>query len=213
MVEGPQNMNAEKIQKTEEWKKAADFHGHVCPGLAIGFQAAKAGMEWLKENRSIDEELVAIVETNACGADAIQSLTGCTFGKGNFIYEDIGKQAFSFLSRKDGKGVRVSLKPGIINLSDEHRILMDKVRSDEATEEEKKRFWEIHEQRSRRILDSNYDEIFNISETSVDLPQKAKIEPSELCDNCGEPVMASKLIKEDGRLLCGPCNGVFEENA
>jgi formylmethanofuran dehydrogenase subunit E len=212
-MEEPRNMNAEKIQSSEEWKKAADFHGHVCPGLAIGFQAAKAGMEWLRENRSMDEELVAIVETNACGADAIQSLTGCTFGKGNFIFKDIGKQAFSFLSRKDGKGVRVSLKPGVINLSDKHRALMDRVRSDEATEEERQRFWEIHEQRSCNILDSKYEDIFNISESSVQLPQKAKIEPSELCDNCGEPVMASKLIKEDGQLLCGPCNGVFEENA
>ncbi len=204
-------MSAEEIQRSEEWKKAVDFHGHVCPGLAIGFQAAKAGMDWLRENRSMDEELVAIVETNACGADAIQSLTGCTFGKGNFIFKDIGKQAFSFLSRKDGRGVRVSLKQGVINLSDEHRELMEKVRSDKATEEERQRFWETHQQRSSQILDSKYEDIFNISQSSVRLPQKAKIEPSEMCDNCGEPVMSSKLTLKDGRLLCGTCNGVFDE--
>jgi len=38
----------------------------------------------LGENRAEDEEIVAVVETDACGADAIQVRTGCTFGKGNF---------------------------------------------------------------------------------------------------------------------------------
>ena len=27
------------------WQKAAAFHGHVCPGLAIGFKACEAAMK------------------------------------------------------------------------------------------------------------------------------------------------------------------------
>ena len=30
--------------------------------------------------------------------DAVQVLTGCTFGKGNLIYRPTGKMAFSFLT-------------------------------------------------------------------------------------------------------------------
>jgi formylmethanofuran dehydrogenase subunit E len=94
-----------------DFQRCADFHGHICPGLSIGFRAA---MDWLRENRAEDEELVAIVETDACGADAIQVLTGCTFGKGNFHYRDYGKQAFSLFGRTSGRGVRVCLRPGAL---------------------------------------------------------------------------------------------------
>ncbi len=38
-----------------------------------------------------------------CGVDAIQVLTGCTYGKGNLIHRDLGKMAFSFYRRTDGK--------------------------------------------------------------------------------------------------------------
>jgi len=78
------------------------FHGHWCPGLAVGIRAA----EWaLREmGRAADEEIVAVVETDMCGVDAIQFLTGCTFGKGNLIHRDWGKNAFSFYRRRDGKG-------------------------------------------------------------------------------------------------------------
>ena len=57
------------------------FHGHECPGLAIGYRMATAAMETLDSFRAEDEELVAIVENDACGVDALQCVTGCTFGK------------------------------------------------------------------------------------------------------------------------------------
>jgi formylmethanofuran dehydrogenase subunit E len=79
------------------------FHGHLCPGLVIGYKAARAALDGLKVERAEDEELFAIVETDACGADAIQVLTGCTFGKGNFIFRDLGKHAFTVGSRKSGR--------------------------------------------------------------------------------------------------------------
>ncbi len=56
-------MNARQIMQREDFKRCESFHGHVCGGLAIGYVAAKAGMDWLREKRTLDEELVAIVET------------------------------------------------------------------------------------------------------------------------------------------------------
>ena len=50
-----------------------------------------------------DEEIVAVVETEMCAVDAIQALTGCTFGKGNLIHRDWGKNAYTFFRRSDGK--------------------------------------------------------------------------------------------------------------
>jgi len=34
-------MNAKQILDSAEFKKCADFHGHVCLGLSIGYRAAK----------------------------------------------------------------------------------------------------------------------------------------------------------------------------
>ena len=63
------------------YEEIIEFHGHECPGLAMGFRMACAGLEALSSMHAEDEELVAIVENNACGVDALQCVTGCTFGK------------------------------------------------------------------------------------------------------------------------------------
>ena len=49
-----------------------DFHGHLCPGLVLGYRAAKAGIERIHAMHSENEELIAIVENNSCAVDAIQ---------------------------------------------------------------------------------------------------------------------------------------------
>ena len=72
-----------------------DFHGHLCPGLAWGIRVSEAALAMLGP-RSQDEELVAVVETDSCAVDAIQYLTGCTFGKGNLRYLDHGQNVFTF---------------------------------------------------------------------------------------------------------------------
>ncbi len=191
--------------QAEDFKKCAVFHGHICPGLSIGYRASKRAMEWLKENRAEDEEIVAIIETNACGADAVQVLTGCTFGKGNLLFKDHGKQVLTLLSRKSGDGVRVALKAGSLQLSEEHSLLMDKIRKGDATDAEKERFQELHLKRSRDIMEKSEEALFDVRKIHEILPPKARIEPSILCDRCGEPTMASKLITKDGMQLCGGC--------
>ncbi|PIE68145.1 MAG: formylmethanofuran dehydrogenase [Deltaproteobacteria bacterium] len=198
-------MNAQQILDSAEFKKCADFHGHVCPGLSIGYRAAKAGMTWLKENRSIDEEIVAIVETDACSADAVQVLTGCTFGKGNFIYKDYGKMALTLLSRQSGMGVRLVLRDRAFALDETHLALLKKVVSGSADEEEKKNFQALHLRRSCDVLAMPEDALFVVKPMQMELPAKAPIEPSEPCSKCGEPTMRTKLEPSDGGRICRGC--------
>jgi formylmethanofuran dehydrogenase subunit E len=198
-------MNAIDILSSTDWHKAVDFHGHVCPGLAIGFKAAMAGMAWLREHRAVDEELVAIVETDACGADAVQVVTGCTFGKGNFIFRDHGKTVYSFVSRRSGDGVRVALLAGAFRPNERLMELIQKIRTETATEEERSEFRHLHEQRSHEILGKEPAELFKLESAQIELPLKARIEPSEICDSCGEPTMASKLEQRGASRLCRSC--------
>ena len=195
------------IPSAPDYQKCMEFHGHECPGLSIGFRAAKACLDWLKEKRAEDEELVAIVETDACGADAVQVLTGCTFGKGNFYYRDYGKQAFTLLGRKSGRGVRACLRPGVLEPTARHRQLMERIQRNEATREDREEFGRIHRERSREILEKPLEELFTLREISQVLPPKARIEPSKQCQICGEPVMASKIQTRDGKEICRSCLG------
>ena len=198
-------MNAEQILESEDFKKCVEFHGHICPGLSIGFKAAKIAMDKLKEGRAGNEEIVSIVETDSCFADAVQVITGCTFGKGNFIYRDYGKMALTLLSRKTSQGVRVVMRPRVFAPDESHQALMQKVISGKSSEEETKQFRKLHFKRATDILNMPDDELFIVKAVRVELPSKARIEPSECCSRCGEPTMASKLESVNGMSVCRGC--------
>ena len=201
-------VNADEIMKQEDFRRCADFHGHICPGLAIGYRAGKAALERLGERRAPDEEMVTTVETNACGTDALQVLTGCTLGKGNLIHKDRGKHAYTIASRKTGEGIRIALKDGVMGLSDRHLELIHKIRGDQATEAEKHEFQALHADKGRELLERPLEELFSIRKTRVPVPEKAVIEPSKPCACCQEPTMVSQLEKVNGELLCRDCAGL-----
>jgi formylmethanofuran dehydrogenase subunit E len=48
--------------------------------------------------------------------------------------------------------------------------------------------------------------MFKVEEVALELPEEARILPSILCDNCGEPVMATRVVEAGGRKLCIPCS-------
>jgi len=195
-------MSVQEILSSEDFKKCISFHGHLCPGLTLGYLASKAGMEWLKENRSEDEEIVSIVETDACSADAVQVLTGCTFGKGNFIYKDHGKFVFTFLSRKTGDGIRISLKDNPMRNEPEFFDLMKKIMNNTATDEERTLFNKKKMDRTNKLLETPVNELFNIKPVNMEIPSKAKVEQSKACAVCGEPTMPSKMNEN---MVCRGC--------
>jgi formylmethanofuran dehydrogenase subunit E len=199
-------MKGKEILSSEDFNKCVEFHGHICPGLAIGFQAARILMERLGVRRAPDEELVMIVETDACGADAIQVMTGCTFGKGNFIFRNHGKNAFSLVDRKRRRGMRVCLRPDIFKADPDFFSLSEKVQNDEASPMQLERFRQLQQERTKKILDADSESLFKIEEISPDIPHKARIIESGICDFCGEPTKMDLLRQMNGKKICIPCS-------
>jgi formylmethanofuran dehydrogenase subunit E len=199
-------MKGKEILSSEDFNKCVEFHGHICPGLAIGFQAARILMERLGVRRAPDEELVMIVETDACGADAIQVMTGCTFGKGNFIFRNHGKNAFSLVDRKRRRGMRVCLRPDIFKADPDFFSLSEKVQNDEASPVQLERFRQLQQERTKKILDADSESLFKIEEISPDIPHKARIIESGICDFCGEPTKMDLLRQMNGKKSCIPCS-------
>ncbi len=186
-------------------EEAVRFHGHMCPGLAMGVRAAEIALREIGPHSS-DEEVVALVETNMCAVDAIQYLTGCTFGKGNLIHLDYGKNAYTFIRRSDSEAIRISTHPGAFGRDPEHRELSVKVRNKSATKEEQARFKELRANRSEAILHAPEEELYAVEALeNVEIPPMARIHNSITCAECGEPTMETRVRRLEGRELCPAC--------
>lgn len=195
--------------KMKPFSEVTEFHGHVCPGSAIGYKAAEAGLNELKSVRADDEELVTIVENDSCAVDAIQVLTGSTFGKGNLLFHDHGKQVYTFILRSTGEAVRVSLKDSfsVDSLAPELGRLRAKVNSGIASEQEKADLKEMIVEVSQEILNIPYNKMFQVEQVDVKLPEKARMFRSIKCSDCGEMVSENRSRIKNGKLVCKPCFG------
>jgi formylmethanofuran dehydrogenase subunit E len=186
------------------------FHGHSCPGLAIGIRAAELALRELENPR--DTEIVAVVETDMCGVDALQFLLGTTMGKGNLIHRDHGKMAFSFFRRETGRGFRAMLNPEARGGMDEEMAeLMKKSGSGKATETENLRMGELRATLQDRFMTLPLDEMFQITTVDQGAPRPPKILQSLACEHCGEKTMESRTRRFAGATLCIPCFQLVEQ--
>lgn len=170
------NMEMEKLME-----KAVYFHGHSCPGLAIGVLASKYILEQ-GNDFSVDEELVAVVENDNCSVDAVQALLGTTFGKGNLKFLDYGKNNYTFYNRTNKKAVKLSMN----------------VSSFEDRELSK-------QERIEKLLNSSPDAIFSIEDVEFKPPDEAQIHQSLKCQKCNQLTMSIRTKELNGKSYCIPC--------
>lgn len=176
------------METKELMEEAVKFHGHRCPGLAIGVLVAKYILDHGNEF-SVDEELVAVVENDNCSVDALQALLGTTFGKGNLIFLDHGKNNYTIYNRDREKAVRFSIKA---------RNFRDRELS--------------RQERIELLLNSKPEDVFEIKPAEFTPPDKAQIYQSIPCDNCGTPTMNTRIIEYKSKKLCIPCFNQLEKN-
>lgn len=160
-------------------EQTIEFHGHDCPGLTIGIRAAELARTKLGIHESPDP--VCVTETDMCGVDAIQFLTGCSFGKGNLIHKDYGKSAFTFFNRDTGKGFRAVFQNSI------------------AKDEQDKKA------RIKYLMDANLSDLFLCEDIDAAPVRPARILKSIQCGSCGEMTMESRIRLFDDQYLCPPC--------
>lgn len=164
------------------WEDCVNFHGHVCPGLAIGYRAAVEAIRILgltleKDN---DEDIVTVIENDACGVDAMQVMLGTSAGKGNLIARPRGKMAFSVYNRTNGKSVRLVLKP---------------FDNDSMSREKRTEF----------LKSAPLDQVYEVKETTFVLPEKARHFKNIICEKCGESTAEPMIRLEEGKALCMDC--------
>lgn len=163
------------------WLRAVDFHGHACPGLAIGFRMVMEAAAFLGlESASKDEEIVCITENDACCVDAAQAILGCTLGKGNLLLKPRGKAAMTFYSRSNGRACRVLwLGTGDDSLTRDEKIAL--------------------------LLSPESSRLFSVQKVDGGMPEMAMLCKSIPCAKCGERVSEAMLRPYRGELYCLDC--------
>jgi formylmethanofuran dehydrogenase subunit E len=174
----------------ELYDKAALFHGHSCPGLALGYRMITEAMAFLNVQRASDEELAAITECDFCGVDALQVVSGCTFGKGNLRILYYGKRSFILFDRAANNSCRV------IPVRAEIRIRKEWV-------EQGRDAWP---ELIGHFVHGPADEIVIVRACENPNFGKSVIEKMENCECCGEPVVLSKIVQSGSGRLCIPCS-------
>ena len=166
------------------WNDCAAFHGHECGGLTIGYKASLYAIKLLKLEFSNDEQVVCIAENDACGLDAIQVMLGCSIGKGNLLFHMRGKSAYSFYNRKTGQSVRLVLRPTPAGMTKAESFAYLQAKEPEA--------------------------LFEVKKTTINLPEKARLFSSYVCDCCGEVTGANWIRLEGDKKLCLDCYTTYD---
>lgn len=190
----------------DDLKPVVAFHGHLCPGVLIGYRASKIALEKLRSGRSEDEELVAIVENDSCSVDAVQFMTGATFGKGNLVFRDYGKQVFTFIRRSDGKALRVSLRADARepdNPAPQELDILEQAKAENPPDKVRQAARGIS---VRMYLDKSDERLFDVERVDVPIPEKARIFKSVECDSCAEKTMETRIVECEGHRYCIPCS-------
>ena len=182
------------------WARATAFHGHACPGLALGCRMVLGAVRALgldgsfltaPEGQSLslplspDEELVCVAESDACCVDAVQVLLGCTLGKGNLLLKLRGKTALSVYYRPARRAVRLVWTAG---------------GSD----------GESRESRMERYLygpgdPGDPEPLYSVRPIPFEPPRRALISASLICAGCGEPTAEYAVRLRGGKPWCLDC--------
>jgi len=185
-------------------KEIIEFHGHTCPGIAYGYRVSLAALRELGQ-KAKDEELVAIVENDSCAVDAIQAMTGCTFGKGNLIFKNYGKQVYTFLNRPSGEGVRIAVKYKPSEETEEEKEAWMRFSSGNRSDDVLKTVRNRKAKKISYILNAPDDEILKIERVRMPLPDEARVYQSLKCSVCKEKVMEPMARILNGQIVCIPC--------
>lgn len=188
-----------------EFKDAVAFHQHLCLDIAIGYRAAKTLVKEMGDEIKNMKEVVALVGNETCALDAIQEITGCTFGKRNLILAHTGKAVYILQNTSTGNAVRVYCKYWDTFDHSQLRELRKATKRSDASDEDKEKLKKKTEEIIDTIMAAPDSELFSISRVTLPPPPKSGKYLAEACDQCGEHVNVALLTNEDEKRMCQEC--------
>lgn len=175
--------------------EAGRQHGHLCPGQVLGVRMAVAACDRLGiVDPKSSKRLIVFVETDRCGTDAVQTVTGCTLGKRTLKFIDYGKLAATFVDTVTGRALRVSAL--------------------ESSREAAQRFAPEESDRHLAQLCAYKalpdEQLFRFEEVHVELSENdlpGRPQSRAICTICQEGVNDGREETVGGHVLCRACAG------
>ena len=179
------NMNEQDYD--EQLAKAAEFHGHICGGIAIGTKLAMYGLELLgMELNQRHKNLIVFLEIDRCMSDAVQSVTGCSMGKRTLKQMYYGKFAATFYNQDTGEALRITDADANKKFKDE----------------------ETKEEMIARFRCTPPEELFKVDKVKIELSKSdmpGKPYTTTFCSVCGEKVSDGRHVLRGGKPMCISC--------
>lgn len=172
----------------EQLKKAVEFHGELCGGIAIGTKLGMYGLELLgMELNKRHKNLIVILENERCTADGIQSVTKCTIGKRSLKLVYYGRFAATFYNMDTGEAYRVS----------------------DADANKKNKTKETREEMVERFRITPPEELFNVEKVKVksfnEAQQPGGDHTTSWCSECCEKITDNYHLLRAGKSICKSC--------
>ncbi|MCX7681095.1 MAG: FmdE family protein [Anaerolineae bacterium] len=186
-------------------KRVADFHGHLCPDLVIGYRAAQAALPRLTLERMYWQNLRVIVENTTSAVDAVQILTGCTLGNRKLWLRDWGKHVYTFVYGQD-EGLRLSLQERAMPENTHLLMLEEKIQKEQASMRETAQYQVLLDEYIAALLTTPDEVLFAFQRVAVTWPIEPCTSARALCACCGEPVLKTHLVQQEGKYVCRACS-------
>lgn len=165
-------------------KKAGNFHGHICAGIALGTKMTLATMKALGLDPKVkNKNLIVYAEIDRCMTDAVQAITGCSLGHRSLKYLDYGKFAATFVNLDTHGALRVTIKESFDSSGPVEEVC-------------------------KMVAQIPDDELVIFQEVKVVIPEMdlpGYPNNKAYCSACGEKIMDGREINRNGAVLCRPC--------
>lgn len=196
------------IEARDYYEAGLALHGHKCPAMPMGLRVGAAAMNALGVERARDGQLLALVELGedhcaTCFADGVQTITGCTFGKGNIKKLHYGKWGVTLVETATGRAVRVTPRAEAM-LANKQTEFFKEYREKGVPASRVPP--EVVEPLVRRVMEAPQEKLLTVSAVFA-----YRIEPrphsfsSLVCDRCGEMVVEGYARIVGDRKVCIPC--------
>jgi len=191
-------------------KRVVDFHGHLCPELAIGMKACEYARRLLFKDEEPLGRISVLAENCTSALDAFQVLLGVTLGNQCLKVLDFGKHNYTFSVGNTEEGFTLRLKGFSYGDELEYEILEEKIVHNQISLDEVVKFQELLDGRVLKLLSSRPEDVFDLVNADQNILTMETPAAYLSCAGCGQQVLKEHAVEFRGRLYCAPCREVLQ---
>lgn len=194
--------------------KIVQYHGHLCPELAVGYRVGLMAQKELGMTRENARDFFILAENMSSAIDALQYMTGCTVGNRGFYAYDLGKHVY-YLGRfhkgseEPQETLRIALINPLINLNHAGETPVNdiekKIIAGQAVAAEVEEYHRAINQAVSELLNAPEESLFTKAKILLRSPQAVAGCDYARCSYCGEMVAERKAVPVANGFLCQVC--------